>query len=136
MSELSVTGFLSSQIEMQFPRSPELMSRTDSALLVVDVQEKLIGLIPDHRRIIWNIDRLIKAANLLGVPVAATEQYPQGLGYTVPELRANLPEMGEKRDFSCTQCAEIFTAWREQGIFNVLIVGIETHVCVLQTALD
>lgn len=121
---------------MDFPRSPELMSRSDSALLVVDVQEKLIGLIPEHRRIVWNIVRLIDAANLLGVPVAATEQYPQGLGHTLPQLREKLPDMGEKRDFSCTQCADIFAGWRDREILNVLVVGIETHVCVLQTALD
>ncbi|MDA7980873.1 MAG: isochorismatase family protein [Pirellulales bacterium] len=121
---------------MPFPRSPELMSRDDSALLVVDVQEKLIGLIPEHQRIVWNIGRLIDAAGILGVPVAGTEQYPQGLGETLPQLREKLPAWGEKRDFSCLQCEDIFTQWRDAQVFNVLVVGIETHVCVLQTALD
>lgn len=121
---------------MSFARTPELMSRSDSALLVIDVQEKLIGLIPGHERIIWNIGRLIDGAKLLGVPVSATEQYPQGLGSTHPALKSKLPEMDEKRAFSCTECAGIFSNWREGGIRNVLLAGIETHVCVLQTALD
>ena len=68
-----------------FSRSPELMSAADTALLVVDVQERLIGSIRRHERIVWNIRRLIDGAKLLGLPVVATEQYPAGLGPTVPE---------------------------------------------------
>jgi nicotinamidase-related amidase len=58
------------------PRSPELMNREDSALLVVDAQVKLLELIPQRARIIWNIRRLLDAAAALGLPIAATEQYP------------------------------------------------------------
>jgi len=66
------------------------MSAGDTALLVVDVQEKLLGAIADHRRVAWNIRRLIDGAKILGLPVAATEQYPRGLGPTVPELAERL----------------------------------------------
>src|SRR5690348_18486395 len=78
-------------------RSPELMNRDDSALLVVDVQAKLLPLIPGHQRLIWNIRRLIDGAKILSVPLAATEQYPQGLGPTTPELAPHLGTIPGKR---------------------------------------
>jgi nicotinamidase-related amidase len=118
------------------PRSPELMSRRDSALLVVDVQGKLIGLIPGHQRIIWNIRRLIDGAKILSLPVAATEQYPQGLGPTTPELAERLGEIPSKLAFSCGGCPQIFQDFQQRGVFKILVVGIEAHVCVQQTVLD
>lgn len=129
----------------KLPRSPELMSRGDSALLVVDVQGKLVSLIDGHRRIVWNIRRLIDGAGVLGVPVAATEQYPKGLGPTTPELTAALATLGgrasplplpSKMAFSCGECGEIFAGFRSQGRNKLLVAGIETHVCVQQTVLD
>jgi nicotinamidase-related amidase len=118
------------------PRSPEMMSADDSALLVVDVQEKVIALVPGHRSIIWNITRLVDAAKLLGLPVAATEHYPKGLGSTVPELAKRLGSLPSKLTFSCGGCPEIFQEWEQRRIAKVLVAGIETHVCVAQTALD
>jgi nicotinamidase-related amidase len=117
-------------------RSPELMNRDDSALLVVDMQAKLLPLIPGHERLIWNVGRLIDGATILGVPVAATEQYPQGLGPTAPELAARLGTIPAKLAFSCGECGDIFTSWRDQGIWKILVCGIETHVCVGQTVHD
>ena len=119
-----------------FPRSPELMSAADTALLVVDVQEKLIPLIPGRERIVWNIRRLIDGAKILGVPVVATEQYPKGLGRTVAELAERLESPPEKLLFSCRECESIFTSLTERGIQKILVVGIESHVCVQQTVLD
>src|SRR6476646_5087847 len=118
------------------PRSPELMNRDDAALLVVDMQAKLLPLIPRHARLIWNIRRLIDGAKLLGVPIAATAQHPQGLGPTTPELAGLLGNIPAKTAFSCAECAEIFTAWRDRGIWKILVCGIETHVCVGQTVHD
>lgn len=117
-------------------RSPELMSAGDTGLLVVDVQEKLIGLIAGHERVVWNIRRLLDGAKLLGVATAATEQYPQGLGSTVPELAQRLPPIPDKLCFSCGGCPQIFRDWEVRGISRVLVAGIESHVCVLQTVLD
>lgn len=118
------------------PRSPELMSASDTALLVVDVQGKLVSLIPGHERIVWNIRRLLDAAKLLGVPAAATEQYPQGLGPTAAELAERLGNIPGKLRFSCGECGEIFKDWDDRGLFKVLVVGIEAHVCVQQTVFD
>lgn len=117
-------------------RSPELMSADDSGLLIVDVQEKLVGLIPGHPRMLWNIRRLLDGAKALGVSAAGTEQYPQGLGKTVPELAQRLPDIPEKVSFSCGACPEIFSRWHDRGISRVLVAGIEAHVCVQQTVLD
>jgi nicotinamidase-related amidase len=118
------------------PRSPELMNREDSALLVVDAQEKLLDLIPGHERIVWNIRRLLDAAAALGVPFAATEQYPEKLSPTVPELKERIGPAPAKLCFSACVCGEIFERWKNDNRFRVLVCGIETHVCVLQTALD
>ena len=118
------------------PRSPELMSTADTALLVVDVQEKLIRLIPEHGRIIWNIGRLIDGANILDVPVVATEQYPKGLGPTTAELAERLGDIPAKLTFSCGGCPEVFENLQQRGIYKILIVGIEAHVCIQQTVFD
>ena len=120
----------------RLPRSPELMSRDDSALLVVDVQDKLIHLIPAHERIVWNIRRLIDGAQLLGLPVAATEQYPQGLGPTTEVLASRLGEIPEKIAFSCGGCPQVFEPFADAEVRKILVVGIEAHVCVQQTVFD
>jgi nicotinamidase-related amidase len=118
------------------PRSPELMSAGDTALLVVDVQEKLIGSIARHECVVWNIRRLIDGAKLLGLPVAATEQYPKGLGPTVQELAERLGRIPAKLTFSCGGCPEIFEDLQKRGVHKLLVCGIEAHVCVEQTVLD
>ncbi len=118
-------------------RSPELMSPDDTALLVVDVQEKLIPLVPEHKRLVWNIRRLLDGAQALGVPALVTEQYPQGLGGTVAELAQRLPMPApSKVAFSCAACAPAMEALAATGAHRVLVCGIESHVCVQQTALD
>jgi nicotinamidase-related amidase len=117
-------------------RSQELMSRRDAALLVVDVQEKLMRLIPGQQRIVWNIRRLIDGAKILGVPIAATEQYPQGLGGTVAELASRLGPIPSKLAFSCGECGAVFTDLEARGIHKLLVAGIEAHVCVQQSVFD
>ena len=117
-------------------RSPELMSRTDTALLVVDVQEKLLPFIANRAVVVWNVRRLIDGAKILGLPVAATEQYPKGLGATTQELAVRLGEIPSKLTFSCGGCPAIFEHWRDAGRYKILVVGIEAHVCVQQTVID
>ena len=119
------------------PRSPELMRPHDTGLLVVDVQERLIGVQAEGKRVVWNARRLLDGAKILGVQSAATEQYPEKLGPTVPELASRLSVAPlPKLAFSCRTCDEIFSAWRDSGIHRILVCGIETHVCVQQTVLD
>ena len=120
----------------QFVRSPELMSATDSGLLVIDVQQKLISLIDRHARIIWNIRRLIDGAKLLGLPVLASEQYPQGLGPTAPELASRLEHVFEKTAFSCGGCDALCKQLQSHERRKWLVCGIEAHVCIQQTVID
>ena len=118
------------------PRSPEMMTPGDTALLVIDVQEKLVPAIAGGDRVVWNVRRLIDGANILDLAVTATEQYPRGLGPTVPELADRLGEIPSKLTFSCGGCPEIFEALESRGIHKLLVCGMETHVCVQQTVLD
>ncbi|NOY43448.1 MAG: isochorismatase family protein [Planctomycetes bacterium] len=119
------------------PRSPELMRREDTAMLVVDVQERLVVVQTGIEPVVWNIRRLLDAAKVLGVRTYATEQYPEKLGPTVSSLAERLEtKPAGKQAFSCGECGEIFSEWREVGIQRVLVCGIEAHVCVQQTVLD
>ncbi|MCP3693160.1 MAG: isochorismatase family protein, partial [Planctomycetaceae bacterium] len=112
------------------------MSRHDTALLVVDVQGKLASLVQDQANMTWNIHRLIRAAQTLGLPVAGTEQYPEGLGPTIPVLAELLTNITSKRAFSCGEIGSLFADWSSQGIHKILLAGIEAHVCIQQTAFD
>ncbi len=121
----------------EIPRSPELMSPGDTGLLVVDMQTRLITVQSDAEQVVWNVRRLLDGAKILGIPSAATEQYPEKLGNTLPQLSDRLSVSPQsKTTFSCASCNKIFTAWRAAGIHRVLVCGIETHVCVQQTVLD
>ena len=112
------------------------MSPDETAVLVVDVQEKLMPKIHGAAALVRNIAFIIDVARLLGVEVFATEQYAKGLGPTVPELAQRLPRPLEKLSFSSCGAPGLIDALRKQGRSRVLLVGIESHVCVLNTALD
>ena len=117
-----------------------LLSPTDTVLVVIDVQERLVPAMKQGPLVIWNTRRLIDGAKLFGVPVIVTEQYPAGLGSTMPELAAVLPEntpVFEKKAYSACLVPEFVDVLRSrETIRKVLLTGIESHVCVLQTALD
>jgi nicotinamidase-related amidase len=115
---------------------PTQMSATDAGLLVIDVQEKLMPFIRDAAAVTRNIAFLIDAARVLEVPVQATEQYPKGLGATVGELAQRLPDRPNKVAFSCCAIPSVVENFRRQGRSKIVLAGIETHVCVLHTALD
>jgi nicotinamidase-related amidase len=117
-------------------RSPELMNANDTGLLVVDAQEKLLAVVPASEQIVWNIRRLLDAAMALGVATAATEQYPEKLGPTPPEIRQRLDQRASKLTFSGAACGPSLAEWKADGRYRVLVTGIETHVCVAQTAFD
>jgi nicotinamidase-related amidase len=112
------------------------MSATDTGLLVIDVQEKLIPFIHDKVTIVKNIAFMIDAAKLLGVPAQATEQYPKGLGSTIAELAERLAERPDKVGFSCCAISSVTDSLHRAARSKVVLAGIETHVCVLHTALD
>lgn len=109
-----------------------------TALLVVDVQERLLPAIHDCATVTQRVSLLLDAANVLDVPVLVTEQYPRGLGRTVEAVRQRLKpdvQIQEKLRFSaCTQTTK--AELQRVGARAVLVCGIEAHVCVLQTSLD
>jgi len=120
-----------------FPRSPELLSAATSRLLIVDMQERFAPVIPDFPLLVAGCRCLVQGARLLSIPVSCTEQYPQGLGSTVPELAELIPHRQDKLRFSCAECLE----WSSEGgvpdgRHQVVLAGIETHVCISQTAMD
>lgn len=114
-----------------------LMNARDSALLVVDVQERLLPHIHDWQRLLENVEWLVRVAQKTGVPVMATEQYPKGIGHTHAEIAALLPagSVGEKMHFSCVagRCLNALPGHERR---QMVVCGIESHVCVLQTVLD
>jgi nicotinamidase-related amidase len=115
--------------------APGLLRAQASTLLVVDVQARLAPAIHDGSALVGRIGWLTRLAQAIGVPVAATEQYPKGLGGTVPELAALLPReaIGEKLTFSCAD-ADCLAALPGADRPQVVIAGMEAHVCVLQSA--
>ena len=118
-------------------RSPQLMNADDTAVVVVDMQQKLLPVIENGESLVQSVQRLIAGARHLSVPVLFTEQYPQGLGKTVAGLsEKDADDVFEKKMFSFRECSGLLKRLKDSGIRNLLLVGIETHVCVLQSALD
>jgi nicotinamidase-related amidase len=118
-----------------------LIDAAKSSLLIVDVQERLLPAMADGKGMLKQAVILLKAAKAVGVPVAVSEQYPKGLGHTVEILSqeiGNAPVF-EKSSFSCWRDEGLrkhFTAHHDGGRPQVIIAGIEAHVCVAQTAID
>ena len=109
-----------------------------AALLIIDVQEKLVPAInqPLCTQLLQNAKLLSEGFTAFGRPVLATEQYPQGLGHTISELNTGITATVAKRAFSCCGEADFLAALEKTGADQVVVVGMETHVCVYQTVLD
>ena len=109
----------------------------DSILLLIDLQESFRDHIVEFGRIVKNSNRLISACQLLDVPIIVTEQYPKGLGQTVHEVKANLTAYRPitKSCFDCFNSQEFIRAIDQQRK-NLILCGIESHVCMFQTALS
>jgi nicotinamidase-related amidase len=120
---------------------PNLLSAGNSLLVVVDLQAKLTAAMAESEAQLMTINtgRLIKAAGLLHIPVLLTEQYPQGLGPTDPAIAELLPEgtpIFDKTGFSCCAAQGFNAALAATQRRQIILTGQETHVCVLQTALE
>jgi nicotinamidase-related amidase len=117
-----------------------LLSRSAAVLLVVDMQERMLAAIPEVQRasIVRHIAILMETARTLGIPILRTEQYPKGLGPTIPEIAALAgPDPAiEKLSFSCGRSPDFQRALDATGRRSVLLCGVETHVCILQTCID
>ena len=114
------------------------LDREQAILVVIDVQERLVPAMPKkvYRKLRKSIEMLIKAAGELGVPVVATEQYPRGLGHTVAELESACKEtVIEKVSFGCCGEPAFLDVLKKHGRSQVILSGMEAHVCVYQTVI-
>jgi nicotinamidase-related amidase len=118
----------------------QVIASTDAVWMLIDVQTRLCSVMPEATMatVLKNIQRLLQGAQLLNIPLWVTEQYPEKLGETLPELQALLPE------YTARAAKLAFSAWHEPALQEssisvapqVVLFGLETHICVLQTALD
>ncbi|MEW6775821.1 MAG: hydrolase [Bdellovibrionota bacterium] len=112
----------------------------DTAVLLVDYQEKLFSAMPEkaRERHLKNTKILLEGAQALKIPVIATEQYPKGIGPTLPQVRESYPDLNpiEKMEFSCLKNETASKAIQASGKRKFLVTGMETHICVYQTVLD
>jgi nicotinamidase-related amidase len=116
-----------------------MLSIKDAALAVIDVQGKLTGLVHDHAKLLTNIKYFIKAAEAFDLPILWSEQAPEKIGETVDsvkDLLCPLVKSIHKRSFSCYGCPEYVEELKKINRRQIILTGIETHVCVYQTARD
>lgn len=119
-------------------RHSTILKREDTALLVIDIQEKIFRVMLNPEILIQNVTKLIEGFRILGLPIFVTEQYPKGLGETENRLKEVLKGIVpiQKMSFSCSGAGELFETLKYKNIKQVVVTGIESHVCLQQTALD
>lgn len=120
-------------------RHPALLDRRRTALALIDMQEAFRTIIGDFESIAARIALLVQSARLLNLPIIVTEQYPKGLGRTVKAIADHLPENSEpieKLSFSACGVPEFDLRLRELHAEQIILCGIEAHICVSQTAHD
>ncbi len=114
------------------------LNRDDAVLVMVDIQERLAAVMSERKKVVDNCLHLIEIAKLLHIPMIINEQYPKGLGHTVGEITNALPDNNpiEKIAFSCCRQAAFLERLAALGKKKIVLCGMETHVCVLQSCLD
>jgi len=123
-------------------KASRVLNREDAVLVVVDVQERLVPAIDKelYARSLRNFKVTIETAGTLGLPIVLTEQYPKGLGRTVPDvlraLEGKTYERIDKVSFSCARNEGFLAAIAKTARRQVILIGMETHVCVYQTSVD
>lgn len=111
----------------------------DTLALIIDYQERLVPVIHNNEELIHNSRILIKGLRALDIPLLVSQQYTKGIGMTVPEIKKAVGDGFEYLDkitFSCADNDEIFKKIMDLGRKNIIICGIEAHICVLQTVID
>lgn len=119
-------------------RFNKLLKAEDTCLLIIDIQKRILPVIKDYELVVENILKLIKGFKAMGIPIYYTEQYPKGLGPTEEQIANELDGIKpiEKMTFSCSGAGELFNILREKNHTQIVVCGIESHVCVQQTVLD
>ncbi len=122
----------------EIKRFRKLLLPKSAALLIIDIQEKILPVISNHERVVEYTLKLIKGFKVMGLPVYYTEQYPKGLG---PTAKVILDELGDlkpfdKMSFSCSGAGNLFDEFKKKNLSQIVVCGVEAHVCVQQTVLD
>ena len=112
------------------------MQADNTVLVILDVQDRLLNNIFNQDLILRNIKKMIEASHILGIQVLSTEQNPLKLGNTIKDVRINLKTKPcEKFSFSCTECKSIMEIITNEAIKNVMLCGVESHICIQQSAI-
>jgi nicotinamidase-related amidase len=119
-------------------RSEFVATRDDSLLLIIDIQQAMLKVIESWEKVVSRAKQLIKSANAVEVPILLTEQYKKGLGETISELFQEIesPQVFQKEHFSACLEEDFIPTIQSFDRKKIVVVGMETHVCVLQTCLD
>jgi nicotinamidase-related amidase len=125
-------------MQNNFKSNPLILDKSRAALLIIDIQEKILSVMQNPEAVVSNTIKLIKGFKILGSPILITEQYPKGLGPTQKDIANELGDtkVFQKMSFSGICAENLFSELKEKNIRQVVIAGIEAHVCVQQTALD
>ena len=116
----------------------QLLKKSNTGFLIVDVQEKLMEVMEQKERVIENINRILLLSKLFELPVILTEQYPKWLGLTLPEIKESLPayEPISKLHFNCCDVAAFNEKLDSEDLKNIILAGVETHICIFQTCVS
>lgn len=119
-------------------RHPNLLLKTTTGLLIIDIQEKVLKVMKHPEQVLTNTIKLIQGFKVLRLPIFYTEQYPKGLGETVQQIKDELSgyKAFQKLSFSCYGAEDLFIQLKKENLFQVVVAGIESHVCVQQTVMD
>ena len=117
-------------------RPTQRLTAHHGGLLVVDLQDKLLELIPEREAVVTHTTALIRGAKAFGMPVWATEQYPHGLGTSTAAIAELIPDRPAKTSFHCCAIPQFLEQLYGRNIRHITVAGIEAHVCVAQTALE
>lgn len=119
-------------------RFSKILIPSQTALLIIDIQERILPVINNHQMVVNNTLKLIKGFKVLNLPIYYTEQYPKGLGPTSKAIADELIDIQpfQKMSFSCSGAGDLFKEFHSKNLSQIVVCGIESHVCVQQTVLD
>ena len=119
-------------------RNPIILKKETSALLIIDMQERILPVIRNYEFVLENTIKLIKGYKAMQLPIYFTEQYPKGLGLTSSKVLEELSGYTayQKMSFSCSDAENLFDELHKKKLSQIVVCGVESHVCVQQTVLD
>lgn len=119
-------------------RNPIILKKETTALLIIDLQERILPVIRNYETVLENTAKLIKGFKVMHLPIYFTEQYPKGLGPTSSKILEELSGYSayQKMSFSCSGAENLFEELHKNKLSQIVVCGVESHVCVQQTVLD